>query len=85
MWHQFNKQNLVYRFMGPIWQLANNSDTLNSVVFVLSDNSCAVGLIFQSTHYYRKQFLIAVLRARPSTFPNRLRTVGDLSPSISML
>ena len=22
MWDQFNKQNLIYRFMGPLWQLA---------------------------------------------------------------
>ena len=67
MWDQFNKQNLAYSFKGPIWQLLKKHWHVNSVFFTLCDNSCSVDLISQSTHYYRKQYLTAVLRACATT------------------
>ena len=40
---------------------------VNSVFFALSDNSFSVDLTSQSAHYFRKQFLTAVLRACATT------------------
>ena len=53
--------------------------------FALSDNSCTVSLILQSTHYYRKQFLTAVLHACATTLPSRVSIADDPSSSMSMV
>ena len=51
----------------------------------LSDNSCSVDLISQPSHYYRKQFLTAVLRACATTFQSRLSTAGGPLPSLTVI
>ena len=33
MWDQFDKQNLVYRFMGPIMTACNNNNNNNKNTF----------------------------------------------------
>ena len=48
---------------------------VNSVFFGLSDNSCSVDLISQSTHYYRQQFLTAVFRACATILPSSTQLV----------
>ena len=79
---KFNKQNLVYRFMGPIGQLAKALAS-EFVFFGLSDNSYSVDLISQSTHYYWKRFLTALLRACAMTLPIGLSGASDLSLAVS--
>ena len=53
---------------------------VNSVFSALSDDSGSVDLISKSMHYYRKQFLTAVLRACATTLSSRLSTVGEPFP-----
>ena len=84
MWDQFNQQNLVYTFTGPNMTTSTKLWHANSVFFVISNNPCSADMISQSTRYYRKHCLTAVLRACATTLPSRLSTVIDPSPAISL-
>ena len=76
VWDQFNKQNLVYRFMGPIWQPAKT----------LAGEFCAVSIWFHKLGTNTgSNFFNAVFRVCTMTLPNRLSTLGDPSPSISVI
>ena len=77
--------NLCIQVHGPNMTTSKILWHVNSVFFALSDNSCSVDLISQSTQYYRKQFLTAVLCAGATILSTRCSTVGDHFPSISML
>ena len=71
--------------MGPLLQPAKNNNNLlhvNSVFFVLSDNSCTVKLMSESTRNYRKQFVTAVLCP---TLLSGLSSIGCPSPSIFII
>ena len=89
MWGQLNKQNLVYKFMGTIWQLNNKTTQRKKTRFgtwipsffvvALSDNPCSVDLIYSLRTSTGSNFWPLCFRA--TTLPSMLSVVGDLSSS----
>ena len=85
MWDQFNRQNLVYRFMSPIWQLAETLAREFSV-FCSQWHLLALSNWFHNlyTPTGSKFWPLCSARATSTTLPNRLCTVCDPSLTISV-
>ena len=81
-WPQIADQQtkLSIQVHGPHMTTGKKLWHVNSVFFALSDNSCSVDLISQSTQYYRKQFLTAVLCASVRHFQPGATQLATLSP-----